>query len=1294
MVSDSNPWSHGASRPNLAPVPMSPDRSPASSVLLSFSNGGAPGSPSGPPSVLSKDAQSLPDDDTLLGMFQFLKTTATEMLTYLHGGRDERILEIQRLNQRIQNVAITLPMIPPESQEELSLIIMEKRNMVETLQAQITELDGNIVPAREFIKEHFGWYLQHVNSTLQTYIKDFQWPTLGVCQELELPQEVVQMVLNPWKQDVKPTGGEQDIKDQTIAELRNMIKELQNERLLWRQGKEKTAGINGGEKTKEESTEYVRGEKYRERRRRIRIPTFEKGSAESAQKWIYRYESISTYLGFNEQEMVEELCAVLEGQALNWFNSLRMETKKNWIDVKTQFLHQYGGGANPALAALDELKNLRQGKMAIGEFAPKLMDLLYRAQVYTPAIQLDYFKEKIRPELKTAVIFGRATDLDTGIEIATEVEREFSRRGPPTYGYGRSMAIDQAIPTPVTYDESSSGSNTSNGSGEQQNFQNKGSSSDTRKCYYCNKPGHMKKDCRKRTNNSKNSNKFNNSSRFNNNNKSNRFNSKNSRFKNNNQEAEIVNQYNNNEDDDDIDIFSHFLQNNQNDLDINLEINKPNRFHIIVKHEQQQQQTVLVDTGSTISTISAVTAKNLNLPQYKCNAATIKYGNTTTQQSSAKAVFKFNLDEQTESTAFVYIVEKQNEDIILGMDWMINEDIILHPRTKTVKKSVQTNNDMSVTNLITSKFPNLVKESEHQSITNAPYAHRIDTGDALPVAQRDYRRSHSENAEIAKEVKKMLASKVITPSTSDWCSPVVLITKPDGGKRFCVDYRGLNKVTIKDKYPLPRISELLDRLQGSKYFSGIDLKSGYWQLPLDPKDAKKTAFIANGSLYQFTCLPFGVVNGPSSFMRFMHGILRGLPRIMVYLDDIIVYSSSKEQHQQDLRNVLQRLNDYNLKISIKKCQFFQKEIKFLGFLVSGHGIRSDPSKVEVIKTWPTPSSVKQVQRFLGFCAFYHRFIANLSTMAKPLYKLLKKEERVFKWTPAAQEAFEQLKSRMVELPTLAYPNPEEPYDLHCDASDSGLGAILVQIGRPIAFASRTLTDPEQNYSTTEKECLAIVWALNYFYPYLFGAQFTIYTDHAALKSILSTKMPRGRIARWILTIQSYQFTIIHKKGSLNADADALSRLSSNNQDLAELTLQGFHKLQQEDKVIALLKREVKTPYVWKNGLLCYQLRQDKLVPILPRIMVSKVLEKYHNGLTGGHFGVDKTMEKIKEVAWWPGIAEDVKTYIKSCPQCQRYKIRTDSAVAPLKPILPRYTGDCRIPTYFKHYSYSIYKKSE
>ncbi|KAG0930503.1 hypothetical protein G6F57_011821 [Rhizopus arrhizus] len=536
--------------------------------------------------------------------------------------------------------------------------------------------------------------------------------------------------------------------------------------------------------------------------------------------------------------------------------------------------------------------------------------------------------------------------------------------------------------------------------------------------------------------------------------------------------------------------------------------------------------------------------------------------------------------------------------------------------------------------MIETEYSHLVTETKYQSITNAPYKHRIDTGDALPVAKRDYRRSHKENMEIQQEVDKMLAAKVIIPSNSNWCSPVVLAPKPDGTKRFCVDYRGLNKVTIKDKYPIPRISELLDSLHGSKYFSCIDLKSGYWQLPMDPQDAKKTAFIANGSLYEFTCLPFGVVNGPSSFMRFMHGVLRGVKNTMVYLDDVIIYSKTKEQHVQDLRNVLTKLDQYNLKISLKKCQFFQQEVKFLGFL-------------QIYQQWPSP--------YTTYC---------------------KKQEK-FIWNDKAQAAFEALKQRMVELPTLAYPDTEAPYDLHSDASDYGLGAVLVQRSRPIAYASRTLQPAELNYSTTEKECLAVVWALNYFYPYLYGADFTIYTDHAALRSILATKMPRGRIARWILTIQAYRFTVIHKKGSLNADADALSRLyeKQNQQDIAQLSMEEFKRHQEDDKIIQVLKGEKKDCYVITNGLLCYKKKDDKLVPILPQMMVETVISKYHDGITGGHFGIDKTVDKIKEVAWWPNMVEDVKEYIRTCPACQIYKVRNDSIVAPMKPILPRYTGD-------------------
>ncbi|SAL97626.1 hypothetical protein [Absidia glauca] len=461
----------------------------------------------------------------------------------------------------------------------------------------------------------------------------------------------------------------------------------------------------------------------------------------------------------------------------------------------------------------------------------------------------------------------------------------------------------------------------------------------------------------------------------------------------------------------------------------------------------------------------------------------------------------------------------------------------MHPKNKTITRMHSTNstNNLELAASILHEFPGLTIESEHQTITNAPYRHRIDTGNASPVATPDYRRSHTENLAIKEEVKSMLAKKMIVPSTSDWCSPAVLIKKPDGSFRFCVDYRRLNKVTIKDKYPLPRINELLDSLQGSKIFSTIDLESGYWQLPMELQDAKKTAFVADGSLYEFTCLPFGVVNGPASFKRFMHGVLRGLGRTMVYLDDVIIYSKSVEQHEQDLRLVLARLAKYDFKISRNKCQFFCKEVKFLGFLMSGNGVRSDPIKTEPIKNWPQPTSAKDVQQFMGLCAFYHKFMENLSTKAKPLYALLK-ADKTFEWTPQAQAAFEELKTRLIKLPTLAYPDPQQPYDLHTDASNIGIGAVLVQHGRPISYASRTLQASEINYHTTEKECLAIVWALNHFYCYLYGATFTIYTDHAALKSILSTKMPRGRIARWILTLQSYQFTIVHKKGTLNTDA--------------------------------------------------------------------------------------------------------------------------------------------------------------
>ncbi|CEP10273.1 hypothetical protein, partial, partial [Parasitella parasitica] len=385
-----------------------------------------------------------------------------------------------------------------------------------------------------------------------------------------------------------------------------------------------------------------------------------------------------------------------------------------------------------------------------------------------------------------------------------------------------------------------------------------------------------------------------------------------------------------------------------------------------------------------------------------------------------------------------------------------------------------------------------------------------------------------------------------------------------------------------------------------------------------------------------------------------------------------------EDHKKDVERFLERLDRYNLKINPKKCQWFQQEVKFLGFLVSGEGIRSNPDKVKVVKDWQPPVNKKGLLRFLGFAVFYHRFIDSLSTKAKPLYALLKKDVE-YVWSKEAQQAFDLIKQELVSLPTLAYPNSQLPYELHCDASDVGLGACVVQQGRPIAYASRTLNSAESNYTTTEKECLAVVWSLKQFHPYLYGSKFTIYTDHAALKSILSLKTPKGRLARWIMDLQDYQpYEVVHKKGVLNVDADALSRIADvNAQDFSiqDITLEMFQDLQKVDPTVKFIKRQgVQKPYVFHNGLVCYR-EADTLLPFVPVGLIEQVLVHTHSKSTGGHFGVDKTLAKVKEIGWWPNMHTDVEFWVKSCEGCQRFKVRNDSQRHPMKPITPTFVGE-------------------
>ncbi|KAG2217132.1 hypothetical protein INT45_011915 [Circinella minor] len=417
-----------------------------------------------------------------------------------------------------------------------------------------------------------------------------------------------------------------------------------------------------------------------------------------------------------------------------------------------------------------------------------------------------------------------------------------------------------------------------------------------------------------------------------------------------------------------------------------------------------------MDTGSTLTSIRANVAQLLELPIHNNTITNITYSNGTTQTSSSKATLIFQIDSITKTMATAYVVQHQEEALILGMDWMVNEDIILRPKTKTViqQQTSQQQNNMDqqqqvIIKQILNKYPQLTEETTTQNIAAVPYKHIIDTGDHPPIVIRDYRRSPAEKAIIDELIQDMLEKNVIQPSNSPWQSQLVLIRKGATNQfRCCVDFRAINKVTRRDNFPLPNIMDLLDKLHGSKYFSTLDLRSGYWQLPMDPNSMCKTAFSANGNLYEFRCLPYGCTNGPASFQRCMHYILQGQQDCMVYLDDILLHTRGFQEHITRIDELLALLNKHNLRLSPKKCHFLQTEVRYLGFIITGDGINPDPTKVETIANWPIPKNSKDVSKFIGFCAFHHRFLYNLSATAAPLYKLLRKSSP-FQWSKTEQD---------------------------------------------------------------------------------------------------------------------------------------------------------------------------------------------------------------------------------------------------------------------------------------------------
>jgi len=426
--------------------------------------------------------------------------------------------------------------------------------------------------------------------------------------------------------------------------------------------------------------------------------------------------------------------------------------------------------------------------------------------------------------------------------------------------------------------------------------------------------------------------------------------------------------------------------------------------------------------------------------------------------------------------------------------------------------------------------------------------HTIDTEDGKVIRKHWYRTSQVERKFIEQEITRLLKEGLIECSTGPWASPVVLVRKKNGKQRLCIDYRELNSITRKDAYPLPRIDDMLDSFGKAKWFTSLDLSSGYWQVEVDPKDRSKTAFITQFGIYQFKVMPFGLCNAPATFQRLMDEVFRGIlwKFVMVYLDDIIVYSESFEEHLEHLHIVFDRLQAAGLKLNPEKCSFVKAELEFLGHIVSGQGIQTDPVKTEKVKNFPRPKNTTQLRGFLGLASYYRRFVPNFARITMPLNGLLKKGI-IYQWTSKQDEAFNALKECLVTSPILMFPNFKEQFILFTDASISGLGAILSQLNEKgqehvIAYASRALSKAEKNYAATELECLAVVWAIKHFHAYVYGQRFKLITDHSALKHLFNTAMPTGRTARWIMKLQMYDFETVHRAGKKHSNVDSLSRI--------------------------------------------------------------------------------------------------------------------------------------------------------
>lgn len=552
--------------------------------------------------------------------------------------------------------------------------------------------------------------------------------------------------------------------------------------------------------------------------------------------------------------------------------------------------------------------------------------------------------------------------------------------------------------------------------------------------------------------------------------------------------------------------------------------------------------------------------------------------------------------------------------------------------------------------------------------------HKIDTGDAEPVKQRQHPMSPYMLQYLHKELDQMLELGVVRPSSSPWSSPVLLVKKSNGEMRLCFDGRRLNSLTKRDAYPLPQVESILAKLSGACFLSSIDMKSAFWQIPLDESSCEKCAFsIPQRGLFEFTVMAFGLCNAAQTQQRLMDSVLGHELEdyVFVYLDDIIIATPTFEKHIEILMKVYRRLEEANLTINFEKCKFCLSSLKYLGFIVDQNGLRTDPDKVTAMLNFPRPETVTQLKRFIGMCGYYRRFLKDFSTLTAPITALMKGKRKTQKlvWNNEAEQCFLKIKEVLVTAPILANPDYAKTFSIHCDASTIGLGCMLTQQddeGKEvvIAYASRTLNVHERNYTVTELELAAVIFGIEKFRPYVEGVKFRVITDHYSLLWLYNLKSPSPRLGRWAVRLSQFNFEVIHKKGILNVVPDGLSRAPIE-VNILNVSVEDLQEDQWYKKMSDHINKEparypdwmIKDGYIYKHigsgNSIDTNLPEWKMV--VPKHQRKHILKKCHDESVSAHLGFFKTLNRIKELYYWPKMRYTVKKYVNNCNVCSAQK---------------------------------------